>query len=567
MVAEDVKTGQVVAQVGGEDFNNPVDGQIDYASTNLSPGSSMKPFVYAGLIQNNNNVGAGSVLYDSQQPLPGYPCTDKTKPTATSNGGNCLWDDNFIYPGPETLRYALAGSRNVPAVKASYEIVPGDKSTNYTKSIDKWIDTANDAIGTKNAYACYQQGVNLQTATAAQQTQCYGSAAIGSGDISLDKEVNGDVTLGRLGEAIPQTYILNITDAAGKKVYQWQQPKGKQVYSQDTAYIVNSMLDDPRASYLTAAQKFQNYKGWDIAVKTGTENQEFNGVMTAWNTQYAVIGFAGYHTLNKPLEEGHFEDITEPITRTWIEQALDALNTKPVNWTQPKDIKTASSYVQRVTTGFGAEVPGPSTDFYPSWYVGSGANGKTTSATIDKVSGKLATSCTPAAAKEYVSNSNVASWNIDIFMGGTPNIGSGSTNTKTTTTATASDDVHNCNDSPPTVTLTAPASCNASCTITATVTQGTHPLTDSSYPQYPGLVTFTLGGKTIYSAQVSNSPSTISFPFTPGSSGSGTLTVTVTDSVLYSATQSVNISYTAASAAPNTTTTPTPPGQTNSGGT
>lgn len=544
MVAEDVKTGQVVAQVGGEDFNNPQYGQIDYASTNISPGSSMKPFLYAALIQNNTNAGAGSVLYDVQQPLPGYPCTNKAEPTATSNGGNCLWDDNFIYPGPETVRYALAGSRNVPAVKASYTVVPNDTSTNYTKSVNKWIGMANDAIGTKNAYACYQQGIDIETATTAQQTQCYGSAALGSGDIALDKEINGDVTLGRLGGAIPQTYILNITDASGKTVYQWHQPVSKQVYNPDTAYIIDSILDDPRATYLQPYQKFQNYNGWDIAVKTGTENQEFNGVMTAWSTQYAVIGFAGYHTLNKPLEEGHFEDITEPITRTWMEQALTALHTKPVNWTQPSNVKSVAGFVQRVSTGYGAEVPGPTNDLYPSWFTGKNS-GTSSAETIDKVSGLKATSCTPPLARETVGGAADSSFSIDIFYPVKTTTSALEGGTAAPTSAAGSDNVHNCNDSPPTVTLTAPGTCPASgCTITATVTQGTHPLSSS---QYSGKVTFTLGGKTIHTATVSNSPSTVSFAYTPTSTGSGTLTATVTDSVLYSGSQSQAMSYSSAS--------------------
>jgi len=546
MVAEDVKTGQVVAQVGGEDFNNPTDGQIDYANTNVSPGSSMKPFLYAALIQNNTDVGAGSVLYDVQQPLPGYPCTNKTEPTATSAGGNCLWDDNFIYPGPETIRYALAGSRNVPAVKASYEVVPNDTSANYTKSINKWIGMANSAIGVKNAYACYEQGVNVATASANQQTQCYGSAALGSGDIALDQEVNGDATFARLGAEIPQTYILNITDSSGKTVYQWRQPKVDQVYSQDTAYIINSMLDDPKATYLTTAQKFQDYDGWNIAVKTGTENQEYNGVMTAWSTQYAVIGFAGYHTLDKPLEEGHFEDITEPITRTWMEQALTALHTKPVNWVKPTNVKTIAGFVQRVTTGYGAEVPGPTDDYYPSWYTGknSGSSGEET---IDKVSGLKATSCTPPLAKETVGGADDNTYSVDLFyptLKTTSQLEGGSS----ATASTATDNVHNCNDSPPTVTLTAPSTCTTSCVITATVTQGTHALTDPQYPSYPGTVTFTLDGKSIDRQYVSSSPSTVSFTYSPPASGSGTLTATVTDSVLYSGSDSLSFHYTHPSA-------------------
>jgi membrane peptidoglycan carboxypeptidase len=39
----------------------------------------------------------------------------------TATGGNCLWDYDFRYPGAIDLRYALGGSRNVPAVKAMLE--------------------------------------------------------------------------------------------------------------------------------------------------------------------------------------------------------------------------------------------------------------------------------------------------------------------------------------------------------------------------------------------------------------------------------------------------------------
>ncbi len=556
MVAENVQTGQVVAQVGGENFNDPVDGQINYANTNISPGSSMKPFLYAALIQNNSNVGAGSILYDVQQPLPGYPCTDKTEPTVTSNGGNCLWDDNFVYPGAETIRYALAGSRNVPAVKGAYEILPHDTSPLYTASVNKWISMANAAIGVPGAYACYAPGVNVETATAADQTQCYGSAALGSGDIAIDQEVNGDVTLARLGQEIPQTYILKITDSSGKTVYQWQQPKGTQVYNPDTAYIINSILDDPRASYLNTSQKFQNYNGWDIAVKTGTENQEYNGVMTAWSTQYAVIGFAGYHTLNKALEEGHFEDITEPITRTWMEQALGSLDEKAVNWVQPADIKVGPAYIQRVTTGFGAEVPGPSTDLYPSWYTGSAVGAsKTTTETLDKVSGDLATTCTPPLAKESTTTQSTNQFSVDIFWP----IGNASANT---TTTTLSDTVHQCSDTPPSIVVTPNTStaCDTvnGCTFNVTVTQGTHLLNDPNYPQFPGTINLLVNGVQVATSDIpagdcTGSPAVCTVPvvWTPPASDAGqTITVTgqVVDSVLYQGTtpNPINIAVAAA---------------------
>jgi membrane peptidoglycan carboxypeptidase len=547
MVAEDVQTGQVVAQVGGEDFSNPQYGQINYANTNLSPGSSMKPFMYAALIQNNTDVGAGSVLYDSQSPLPGYPCTDKTTPTATTNGGNCLWDDTNNYPGPETIRYALATSRNVPAVKASYEIVPDDTSQNYTASINKWIGMANSAIGVNNAYACYQPGVNVETATAAQQTQCYGSAAIGSGDMTIADEVNGDATLARLGAEIPQTYILNITDSSGKTIYKWQQPKPTQVYNPDTAYIINNILDDPRASYLPASQKFQNYNGWDIAVKTGTENQEYNGIMTAWTTKYAVVAFAGYHTLNVPLHVGLFEQITEPISRTWIDQALTALHTKPVNWVQPSDVKTEKSFVETAKIDpYGEVMPSPSTDLSPSWYtpINSGAS---TTATIDKVSGFLATSCTPALAKETEGGANDAAFSVDIFypkvFANMKALEGGATGSSSAQT----DNIHNCSDVAPSVTLTQSDVCEdaSHCDFTVAVTQGTDALSGGSYTTAPaGTIALIINGNTVQTQPIpagSSSPYTATFNNIPGSTTGASVEAQAVDSVLYSGTSTITV--------------------------
>lgn len=548
MVAEDVKTGQIVSLVGGVDFTNTDYGKLNYAAGVLiPPGSSFKPYDYAALINNNNNVGAGSVLYDQQGPLPGYPCTNKAK-----KGGNCLQDYDFIYPGPLTLRYSLGGSRNVPAVKAMLSSLPNDKSNGRVDSVNKVIGTAsammnnsyNNSRG-KKSYNCYGDEALTQI------IQCYGAAAIGDGAfLHLDDHVNGLATLARLGKTIPRTYILKVTNAADKTVKEFKQPKSKQVLKADAAYIVNDMASDWRASYLPGScsdtnctplhaggYKFHRYNGWRFAVKTGTTNDGYDGLMTSWSTKYAMVSWVGHHSRRVTLHSS-MENLTEPITRGWMEYAH--ANVKASNWKQPSSIKTAPAFVVRKHIHYGDVEPSPTNDLFPGWYVGGGST-RTTSQTIDKVSNKVATSCTPALAKDNAANANAASWNVDIFNGGRTNIGSGSSGSSTSTTAT--DDVHNCSDTSPSITLTAPNNCDTSCTITATVTQGTHPLSDPQYAQFPGKVTFTLNGQTIKTKQVSDSPSTVSFTYTPSSSGSGTLSATVTDSVLYQGSDSMPFSY------------------------
>jgi penicillin-binding protein 1A len=557
-VLENVPTGQIEALVGGVNFNQPDYGQINYADQVLiPPGSSFKPYDYSTLINTPSlNAGAGSVLYDTQGPIidpatgAGYPCTDKNNPK-NDNNANCLWDYDFRYPGPLTLRYAIGGSRNVPAVKAMIEA-----------GVTKTISTASAMMDNpylqsqhQNTYNCYAPGTDLSDATPQDESPCYPSAAIGDGAfLHLDDHVNGLATLGRMGSAIPRTFILQIYDASGNTIYKWTQPKGTQVINQDTAYIMDNMLSDPRASYLPGSctattctslaqggYKFQHDNGWDFAVKTGTTNDNFDGLMTSWSTQWADVSWVGYHTRNKAMTAGEMEYMTEPLTRGMMEAAT--AGEKPVNWVQPSDIKVEPAYVIRNHVGIGSEEPSPSTDIFPSWYQPKG--GSNIAQTIDKVSGLLATSCTPADAKEVEGNSNLNSFSIDEFVNGT--IG------KSTAAVTSNDNVHNCNDSPPTVTLTLPPTCDASdnggsgCTITATVTQGTHPLGDPNYPQFPGTVTFTLNGQTINTQHVTDSPSTVSFDYEPTSSGSGTVSVTVTDSVLYQGTDSGTLNYTAGS--------------------
>jgi penicillin-binding protein 1A len=542
-VAEDVTTGQVVALVGGVDFNNTDFGQINYATdVNISPGSSIKPYDYSAFIDNNTNVGAGSVLMDSLGALPQYPCTNKALP---KNGGNCLYDYDFKSPGPITLRYALGGSRNIPAVKAFLSSVPNDKSSGHLTSINNTMKTINKIINGSTGYRCFTPGVDVTTATKADESQCYASAAIGDGAyLHLDEHVNGISTLARGGKAVKQTYILKVTNSSGKVLTEYKEDKGTQVIKPDTAYIVSDMAADPRASYLIGScngetscsgRKFHRYKGWHNAIKTGTTNDQYDGLMVSWNTKYAAGVWVGYHTRTKSYT-GFAENMTDPIMKGFMQDMLDTAGT-PKNWTAPSDIKTLPAYVMRSAPGTGQSVPSGSTDLFPSWYVGKTAS--TTSQTIDKVSGKIATSCTPSLAKSTETNSNTATWNVDVFAGGSTSSGTA------TATSQGNDDVHNCNDVKPTASITAVNGVGASmstlacpmtgCTVMAYIEQGTYPFTSSDRPDFPGTVNLLVNGQTVQSVPVSSSGS-IQLTYTPPSgttTGTVTMTVQVIDSVLY----------------------------------
>lgn len=505
-VAEDVETGQVVSLVGGPGIETPGYGENNYAAFyQLPPGSSFKPYDYAALIENSTSAGAGSVLHDIQAPIPGtdYKCTNKNRP---KDGGNCLQDYDFRYPGPVTLRYALGGSRNVPAVKAM--LIAG---------IEKTIKLSED-MGLESGYKCY--GDEKQT----QEIPCYASSSIGDGAyLYLDEHVNGYATFSRNGAYIPKTYIMQIVDASGKTIDKYKQPKAKQAIKPDTAYIISDILSDPNASYMS--QKIHNYEGWKFAVKTGTTNDAKDGLMMGYSAKYAAGVWVGYHDRTREMS-GFMETMTRPIFYNWMKAAHDNIPAK--NWTKPEGVKTEAAYIVRSHVGSSSKEPSPATDLYPSWYKAKTGSGGT-SQTIDKISKKVATDCTPEGARENAGNANTSTFSVDIFVdGGTANGQAANT--------TATDDVHNCSDVKPSIaSIIGSCTVGVPCSISVTAAQGTHLLVDPNRPEFQGALSVSVNGQSIGTSTPSNL-SPVTFTFTPTTPGPVTVSATVTDSVLYSGT-------------------------------
>lgn len=504
--AEDVPTGQMVALVGGVDFGNKEFGQNNYARYKLPPGSSFKPYDYVSLINSKDNFGAGSVLYDSQGPLEGYPCTQKGLPPPRGNG-NCLQDYDFRYPGAMTVRYALGGSRNVPAMKAM-----------LLTGIDKTIETA-ERLGLKSGYNCYQDDALTK------EGPCYASSSIGDGAyLKLDEHVHAQSSLSRNGLNIPQTYILKIDDANDKPVYQWKKEKGDQAVRPDAAYIINNILSDPNASYFPAGRKPQRFGDWKFAMKTGTTNDGKDGWMTGYSTKYAASVWVGYHNRRVQMS-GTMENMTQPIWQGWMQSAHTGKPAK--DWVKPSGVKTAPAYVIRTHVGIGSVEPSPSTDLYPSWYTNTKKK-STSKKTIDKVSNKLATSCTPQRARKTLSETDASSFSGDTFV----DAGGNNTNQQ--------DDVHKCSDKKPGISLSVQKS-GSLYNLVATVSQGTHPLSST---KFKGTVTFVVDGKEIAGGSFNiNSPGTVTYKnYKPTFSGTKTVTATIVDSVLYDDSDSKSIS-------------------------
>jgi penicillin-binding protein 1C len=102
----DSDTMQVRAMVGSADYrNNAIDGQVNGTLAKRSPGSTLKPFVYA-LALDQGLVHPRTILADL--------------PTAFGAYSPENFDGRFI--GPVTVQDALIRSRNVPAVKVAAKL-------------------------------------------------------------------------------------------------------------------------------------------------------------------------------------------------------------------------------------------------------------------------------------------------------------------------------------------------------------------------------------------------------------------------------------------------------------
>ena len=108
LVAEDPRTGEILAMVGGIGFS--AKNQFNRAwQARRQPGSSFKGYVYSTAVDRGTPV---SSIY-SDSPVT-YPAGDGTEYSPS--------DDDHRFLGPMTLRKAFALSRNVVAVKLAYDV-------------------------------------------------------------------------------------------------------------------------------------------------------------------------------------------------------------------------------------------------------------------------------------------------------------------------------------------------------------------------------------------------------------------------------------------------------------
>jgi len=255
-------SGEVLAMVGSADFNSAlIGGQVNYATSPIQPGSSIKPIVYAAAFEQGWHPATVVMDVPTVWDSPGQP-----EPYAPEN-----YTRQFY--GAVTVRTALANSLNLPAVKA----------TEYA-GVNGVMDVA-ERMGLKDSLS--------------EDASFYGlSLGLGAGEVELLEHTNAYATLANNGTYVPVHPILKITDSQGNVLFELNEEQvekeRQQAIAPGHAYQVTSILTDDEAREMVFGrgnlfEQTQAQLGRPTAAKSGT-TENWRDLWTMGYTTDVSIG-------------------------------------------------------------------------------------------------------------------------------------------------------------------------------------------------------------------------------------------------------------------------------------
>lgn len=264
LVSIDPKTGQILAMVGSRDyFDMEHDGNFNVALAPRQPGSSFKPIVYTKLLE--EGYTSDTILFD---------VVTNFKPKDVVGKDYIPHNYDSKEHGPITVRKALAGSLNIPAVKAL-----------YLANIDNVL-----ALAKKLGY------------TTLEDRSRFGlSLVLGGGEVKLLEHVAAFAVLAREGVRHPVNAILKIEDKDGKIIEEYKD-KEEAVLDAEVARKMNDILsDDDARSFVFGKGSKLTLKGRPVCAKTGTTNDYKDG----WTIGYTPSLVTGVWVGNNDNSEMH----------------------------------------------------------------------------------------------------------------------------------------------------------------------------------------------------------------------------------------------------------------------
>jgi len=277
----DNQTGDVLAYVGG---SGPLSSapHVDGVRARRQAGSALKPFLY-GLALDQRLLTPASLLEDV--------------PTDLSVAGGLYRPKNYDerFKGLLTLRTALAGSVNVPAVRTL------------------------DLVGVE-AFAEQLRRLGVEGLT--ESGDYYGpSLALGSADVSLWELVNAYRTLANGGVGSP----LRLTPEDGRERAR------RRLYSEQAAFLVSNILADRESRSVTFGLENPLATRFWSAVKTGTSTEMRDNWCVGYSRRFTVGVWVGNFS-GEPMRDVSGVTGAAPVwleVMAWLHRAVPSSPPSP----------------------------------------------------------------------------------------------------------------------------------------------------------------------------------------------------------------------------------------------
>ena len=279
LVAFENKTGNILALIGGKDFEQ---SQFNRAvQAKRQPGSGFKPFIYTAAI--DNGARPIDIMYDTPFLLIG-------------EDGQEWSPENFdlIFRGPVTLREALAKSINIISAKLIEKVTP-QQTIFYASN-----------MGIKSPLSPYP------------------SLALGTSEVTLQEMVSAFSVFPNQGIKVEPKYILKIADRYGNILEENKTSKKEEVLSAQTAYIMATMLQsviNKGTGWGARARGFYRPAGG----KTGTSDNCTDNWFIGFTPQITAGVWIGYDDKTVIGENITGAHTTLPVWSDFMIKAHDTL--------------------------------------------------------------------------------------------------------------------------------------------------------------------------------------------------------------------------------------------------
>ena len=296
LVSMDPKTGEIVAMVGGADYNRP-GGWINMADTTRQPGSTFKIFTYTAAIE-SRKFNMITPILDAPLVFPTWGGVSGFEPYMPLNY-------DLKYHGVLPLKMAMGNSLNIPAVKVELRV-----------GIQNVLNEAR------------RMGVTHLTMPDDNYSL---SLTLGGYEVTPLDMATGAATLANMGVRHMPAPIVSIKDAAGRDVFTYDPLKNAyQAVSPEVAFIMAAIMSDDRNRCMEfGCHGDLTLPNRHVAAKTGT-TQAFRDNWTVGFTPTLTTAVWIGNPDNTPLSHNSTGIVgAAPI---WHKFMLQALAGTPDQW-------------------------------------------------------------------------------------------------------------------------------------------------------------------------------------------------------------------------------------------